>query len=1402
MWSSIEDILGQSLSTILNHLQAKYTQDSEALIYFTIWQNDLTTGIRSSVHVLKQNSIHTMVKNVMSTFHRFVNSNQSIELNNSFEVFLKVLSGLHVSYPGHRRKTVPLRSMVGSAAQSQWIKKGGIIDFASLAHYDSFFDNQCLLLSLFFLLFKSTQIALHNQIKQITKARVSLKQKQHVSEIFKSCISEFVTAESLPQTGPYDLIEIVQKFSLRYDCQIVVISALDGSRPDIFKYPTTFDFAKNRVYLFKRENHVMAINNIKWFFRFHKKMLCFGCDKLFTLRTLSKVHKCPQFKNCPLCHGILTQPNYILDAGETFQFCNSLVSEEPLRTCNNCNNHFKTKLCFETHQLRCKYNEMSYLCSNCNTYVAMDRRSPSEVEASHICGVKLIRCQTCFKYTTPQHDCFVVKSSKTSQWPIVATLNMAFKSNGDAEHCNDCYNLKLDFGKNHGLSLQELCKHPDFKKILCNLHLEGNNLNEDHSINAIVIWIETARFFFEQKTFLDDSLGNWFSTSDHTLFEYVDPRGAMPFSNEISNTKLKGLSRALNYCAESRYSLAEDKFFQFLVSGQCTNVTFLVDSNAVMFKLLSIFLTFHFQPVCIQRGKRLYALELTQLGIKFLNFSNYVPGNLPDWLKQFSINGVVPFFPQKFNAESFLDQVASKIMPFKTFIEFGDNDQIEAQKKQYYDTLSLNESVKSLMFQCLHRTSCLFLQITTSFLKQCFEIQKLVSDIENSVIKYPIHPFSRNILSCSSFVMQICKFYFLDKNPICTVHNPYNATPCPVSSGEFEYTNFIAWTEPGRNIKNAFSADTTGLRFGKIVVDAYSTTDKTAFFYNGCWNHAHNSEVCLNKNIRNTNLAVVDKIREKDLNATKTLLEKFSNLVQSVEIMWECEWQKFKMSNPDLMRAFWFETALPKNAPLIRLNSRASIRGGFLETYCLKYESSESRHITWVDTQSLYSKISMDCQLPIGGYKILTFFDLKNSISLNPVDRQFYYKNESMVCDIALVEILAPSDLDKPFLSYRINDEFVFMANCKMCALKKLTKPCRHSPKNRSFTSTWTCVELAYAVSELGYQILNWFEVHHYQSFKPLLADFVKILASQKLKTSNILMNKATLEDKEQYCDFINNVMQFDHPSLKLTPINCSDNPAGKNYFKMCLNSLFGRFALHSENTKHMFCKTLREIEAQASNPKTEIVDLITINEQIMEVIYVNKTTVKPNRNSNMYFTALINAKARIFIYDLVKRLSDLKCDVLSVDTDAICFAHDKNFKYPFHISDAFGHFKYVLGPNSKINGFYSTGVRSYIVTYTDALGCERYLTKLKGMSLGSMQTKDFITPDIFKNFIHKMFRLEIDKIYVPQSRERFQKQTKSFSNMISAHEFSNELHVKRFIVKNDPKFKTYSYGFDFKDVQ
>jgi hypothetical protein len=224
----------------------------------------------------------------------------------------------------------------------------------------------------------------------------------------------------------------------------------------------------------------------------------------------------------------------------------------------------------------------------------------------------------------------------------------------------------------------------------------------------------------------------------------------------------------------------------------------------------------------------------------------------------------------------------------------------------------------------------------------------------------------------------------------------------------------------------------------------------------------------------------------------KYLKERFPREVQKITSIFACEWKDYKFKHGLELEAFWLSTNLSRSRPLVRLTPRSTLRGGYTELYRLKFtvEENPGWKIYFADVNSLYAHIAMNTSFPTGKYKIL-LDGLKQNISFQ--NGKFLYKNESMGGDAAHVTVLAPSDLFRPYLSYRVNDELCFMSLCRKCMVEKQNRPCRHiKDEGRAFSSCYQITDLEKAVS-LGYTVLEFHEIHHYETRNVILTDFVKV---------------------------------------------------------------------------------------------------------------------------------------------------------------------------------------------------------------------------------------------------------------------------------------------------------------------
>ena len=509
-----------------------------------------------------------------------------------------------------------------------------------------------------------------------------------------------------------------------------------------------------------------------------------------------------------------------------------------------------------------------------------------------------------------------------------------------------------------------------------------------------------------------------------------------------------------------------------------------------------------------------------------------------------------------------------------------------------------------------------------------------------------------------------------------------------------------------------------------------------------------------------------------------------------------CEWELFKKSNPLEMEAFWLSTGLLKNRPMNRLIPRLTIRGGIVETYRLKFSLEENPDwkIFFLDVNSLYTRISLDNDFPVGQYKII--IDPKELNLIQFINGEFLFKGESMEVDSCHVTILPPENLSKPFLQYRFNNEFNFLCLCKTCVLQKNTFTCPHrKPEVRAFTSCYMMSEISFAVKNLGYKVLHFHEVHHFSSKSPYLKNYVKILAAEKLRNSNIL-NGIPISEQKNFCDSLNKSMNLEM-CCELTPESICDNSFQRQFYKDLQNSFFGRFALKTNYNKHIFCKSLREIENCANKANTELVDLFPISDDICQIEISSPQKSLPNLNANLYVTALINCLSRKFIYEKMMEVEKCGGILLNCDVDSITFALKKDTQNPLKIGPEIGSFKEVL-PNCKLLSYASLSPRNYSILYKNEKNEISQLLKVKGLCLTSHNCDTLISHKTYSDFVDQNLANEIKSFYIPQTKKKFDKASKTSTEVLTKFNFTSETHIKRYLLRNSSTYETVPYGYKF----
>lgn len=133
-----------------------------------------------------------------------------------------------------------------------------------------------------------------------------------------------------------------------------------------------------------------------------------------------------------------------------------------------------------------------------------------------------------------------------------------------------------------------------------------------------------------------------------------------------------------------------------------------------------------------------------------------------------------------------------------------------------------------------------------------------------------------------------------------------------------------------------------------------------------------------------------------------------------------------------------------------------------------------------------------------------------------------------------------------PFLSYTF-EKMSIRGFCPRCIQDKNKDLCKHTDDERVFETVVTTQELAYAVTQLSYQLHEVVEAYVYVQSGPIFRSFIQQMSSLKIRYQKV---PAAFQNRlQQYCDHINEKSGFTHPAEILTPELLKENlPLATNF--------------------------------------------------------------------------------------------------------------------------------------------------------------------------------------------------------------------------------------------------------------
>jgi hypothetical protein len=1333
-----------------------------------------------------------MVDRVLKMLDQYLISNQSLKLDETFKIYLKVLSIEHMKYKEKTKGRTHLKrtkkfykkhygARVKPVKKYNYFWAIDVPDSYSSEPYKNVFKNKCFLTCTILSILqneyykserKDTRYLYAQNINSVCK-----KKKNHAGNLILKELDNLLKETNLPKNGPYELETTSRTLHKFFNCQFFIFDSIDNSNKISFMYPEIYDDSLIPIYLYQpldEPNHVVFIRHLNSYFKSNVKV-CFACKKIFLTHNYN--HLCKKTQCCFSCRRFfLTEKTYIHERLLIY-FCDKKTTSQQSFLCELCNVTCYSEHCYKGHKLICSgKGTFGYKCLKCNKFTyRYGNLNGIQLKDLHTCGNNKL-CKFCREEKTENHLCKLIKDIIPHSHSKLAFIGMEHFDNS-YETCINCLNLKMN---------SDSC---ELKDLYCEIH---RNYNTESEPCLAIIYCEQSNFMYKKFTINHFNIEPEITTEDISL---ASSKYTFNCSTKNSSKKMKqseDFKRNFKILQEKNHFLLLDKLLQLITSSEWSNTTFICqdsDSRCYM-SILKAFIRNGFCPVVVRNGRKILLLEIKPLKLRFITINSYFDGNEYDFAELNNLSFDQYFFPKLF-LNPLNVHYQGEIPDERYFLSILDSDLEETKKNTFITSFKKNKLKwnfqKELLTYCDQKVFLLTLSCL-NFITESLNFQtqlKTYLKISNDQFLYP---FSYPLCSLGGFVYKLYKVYYSNHYDLYAIDHEYGISSKNVSKVEYEWCCYMQFLYPEKNFISAFNNPSGQKYFKEAVPDLYSPVSKQAYFFNGCVFHGHFENCLLNPKATESTKNPFG-ITFKELNAS--FLEKMQNLltnnpndINEVVIRWECHYKKIR---EDQFMQNFLRTQF-RYHPLIRLKPRSCVRGAFFDVYALRWSKMlfPNQKMYYLDINGLYSSCAINFKYMVGKYFILLGEKLND---IHIINNKFFYQNKPILGSM-LVTILPPKDLRFPFLLYRTTIGETINTLCKTCSEKKIKK-CQHSDMERALTASYMISEIEFALS-LGYKLLFLHECHFYEKSDYILREFVQILNFLKTSHSNCLENCKTFTEKEKYCQFLNNEMYLFSPFL-LTPSNVKLNKSKRNFFKLMANSLFGKLEQRNDKPKTLYVSNQSELE-DIFFSENKITDIFCVNDQMCQVeITPNELKLPPNRKTNCYIGAQLTAYARETIYKHLQTLIQTNADIFQIDCDSIIFALSSSVSIPLPISDSVGHFKHEI--DGEIFSFYSLGPKNYSITFckNDRI---QTMSKVRGLSLNNSLSKNILTDELFEFYVNQFVNGTKESLSLKQFRVKGNFKKMKISSEIENVTFTNSLFNRRILCNPITlNYSTYPYG-------
>ena len=380
-----------------------------------------------------------MVSHILNMLMMYLNSNESLRLNDTFKLYLTIFSIDHEKFKVTQGRKTKKRTThfyknkkvhVGCNERNKLFKRHWAVDFpTSYPQFPNVFLNKCLLLGLILGLLQHSY--LENKIENkayLYALQINSQSKRRQFHAGNTLLSELlaITENCKLDEGPYPLIPTVTALSLKYKVQFFIFTGLALRRTLEYMYPIEYDDTLKPIFLYHSHDseHLIFIRNINSYFRANYR-ICFVCKKSFS--TANYRHLCPKRECCFACRRFYLSPNTYVNSSLINDFCDRFTTSEHSFECSKCNLTIFSNHCLRGHHRLC-YGKgyLGWKCNLCNKFFyRYGEDTSSSIKSNHQCS-QAKKCRFCFEPNVSDHICLMKKCLYPKTWPKLGFLSIEF----------------------------------------------------------------------------------------------------------------------------------------------------------------------------------------------------------------------------------------------------------------------------------------------------------------------------------------------------------------------------------------------------------------------------------------------------------------------------------------------------------------------------------------------------------------------------------------------------------------------------------------------------------------------------------------------------------------------------------------------------------------------------------------------------------------------------------------------------------------------------------------------------------------------------------------------------------------------------------------------------------------